>query len=98
MYQKYFRIAAAAVGLACALPCSAIVPVVKTVPWVPSDASIPHDTYGAKSITLKGTTNVAGNFTATWSFGDGSPNMIWGAETYANIPFVIETTHRGERA
>jgi ATP-dependent Clp protease protease subunit len=31
-------------------------------------------------------------------FGDGSPNMIWGAETYANIPFVIEQTHRGERS
>lgn len=31
-------------------------------------------------------------------FGDGSPSMNWGAETYANIPFVIEQTHRGERS
>ncbi len=46
---------------------------VKTVPWVPSDSTIPHDTYSGKTVTLKGTCNVAGpTIQWTWDFGDGS--------------------------
>lgn len=52
----------------------ATMPTVKVVPWVPSDPTIPHDTYKAKTIALKGTTDVQGSgFTWTWDFGDGSP-------------------------
>jgi hypothetical protein len=92
MQQKYVRIAAVAVGLALALPCSAVVPVVKTVPWVATDPSVPHDTYTGKAAILKGTTNVAGNFTATWSFGDGTPNAVISPVTAAN-QYALEASH-----
>ncbi len=52
----------------------AVVPTVKTVPWVPSDPTIPHDTYVGKAVTLKGTADVSGpTIQWTWDFGDGSP-------------------------
>lgn len=58
-----------AAGAAMAAP-----PVVKTVPWVASNALIPHDTWSGKSIRLKGTSDVqGGNIEYTWDFGDGSP-------------------------
>ncbi len=49
----------------------AVPPVVKTVPWVATNPLVPHDTWSGKAITLKGTSDVAGNW--TWDFGDGSP-------------------------
>lgn len=49
-------------------------PVVKTVPFVPANTLIPHDTWSGKAITLKGTSDSGGgNFAWTWDFGDGSP-------------------------
>lgn len=60
--------------LVLAFTVTAAAPVVKTVPWVPSNPLIPHDTYAGKNVTLKGTTDVQGaGFTWTWDFGDGSP-------------------------
>ena len=44
---------------------------VKTVPWVPTNPLIPHDTWMGKQVTLKGTANVSSG-TWTWDFGDGS--------------------------
>lgn len=55
-----------------AMPAYAVVPVVKTVPWVATNPLIPHDTWSGKSITLKGTTDVTGtDFEYSWDFGDG---------------------------
>jgi hypothetical protein len=67
-----------------------VVPVVKTVPWVATNVSIPHDTYAAAVITLKGTTNQqAANFQFNWDFGDGSAHAIG---TVTN-QFDVEATH-----
>ena len=56
-------------------------PLVKTVPWVASDAAIPHDTFSSKSITLKGTSSLEGsNIRATWEFGDGSASASFNVE------------------
>lgn len=55
-FPHSFRpIALLAIGQLIAL---AAPPVVKTVPWVPSNPLIPHDTWTGKSITLKGTSDV----------------------------------------
>ena len=56
-------------GLATAAP-----PVVKTVRWDATRASIPHETYSGKAITLKGTCDQQGaDLLWIWDFGDGSP-------------------------
>lgn len=76
----------------------AVVPVVKTVPWVCSGnppvcdftSASPHSTYPGVSITLKATTSVQGaNFQAKWNFGDGSPVATF---TVTN-QYDISTTH-----
>ena len=65
-------------------------PVVKTVPWVATNALIPHDTWSGKEITLKGTADVSGaNIQYSWDFGDGSP-VVTGMVT---DPYVIEAKH-----
>ncbi|MBI1788407.1 MAG: PKD domain-containing protein [Acidobacteria bacterium] len=65
-------------------------PVVKTVPFDPSNPAIPHDTFAGKTITLKGTSSVQGpNIQAKWVFGDGSPDAMF---TVTNR-FDVSTTH-----
>ena len=79
-------------GLLIAVPQLAfgVVPVVKTVPFDPTNFAIPHDTYAGKSITLKGTSNVqAANFSWDWDPGDGSAHSTG---TVTN-QYVVETTH-----
>jgi hypothetical protein len=59
------------------MPAQAVVPVVKTVPWVATNPLIPHTTWSGKQITLKGTSDVQGtNFQYSLDFGDGSPPAI----------------------
>lgn len=71
-------------------PIFAAVPVVKTVPWVASNALIPHDTWIGKSIRLKGTSDQQGaSFIYTWDFGDGSP-VVTGTVTNK---YAIEASH-----
>jgi len=61
-------------GLTFAVPAAAVQPTVKSVPWVATNALIPHDTWSGKSITLKGTSDVQGaTIEYTWDFGDGTP-------------------------
>ncbi|MSV28092.1 MAG: hypothetical protein EXQ52_05020 [Bryobacterales bacterium] len=74
---------------------SAAVFTVKTVPWV-ANPLIPHDTYAAKSIRLKGACancTPAGAYQWTWSFGDGSPsaNGTFGAAAAGR--YNLEATH-----
>lgn len=71
---SYAVLTAALVFWAIPAICHAAPPVVKTVPWVPSNPLIPHDTWSGKTITLKGTSDVeGGNIQYIWDFGDGSP-------------------------
>ena len=49
-----------------------------TVPWVPSNLSIPHPTYTGATHTLKGIARYGGN-QFMWDFGDGSPATAWTA-------------------
>ena len=95
-------------AIVAALPAWAVKPIVKTVPWVPGDASKPHDTFASKQIYLKATTDVQGaNFQYMWDFGDGSPVTGWAtvtdkynigvAKTYAGpigTPFTATVTVR----
>lgn len=68
----------------------AVQPDAKTVPWIASNALIPHDTKSGVSHILKGTSDQQGaNFTWTWDFGDGSPVATG---TVVN-KYVIEATH-----
>ena len=65
-------------------------PVVKTVPWVATNPLIPHDTFAAKSVTLKGTCDLQGaNILYSWDFGDGTP-VAAGTVT---DKYVIEAKH-----
>src|SRR5882757_7095383 len=65
--------ATAALAVLAGMPIGAAEPVVKTARWVASDPSIPHDTFAYRSITLKGTSSIAGpNIRATWDFGDNT--------------------------
>jgi len=92
MKRAAFPVRAASAACAAALCGSVlgVVPTVKVVPWVPSDALIPHDTYPSKQITLKGTTDVQGsNFKWTWDFGDGSPNSTGDV----GDPYAVEARH-----
>ncbi len=73
-----------------ALPAHAVPPVVKTVPWVATNALIPHTTIPSKSVRLKGMADVQGaNIQYTWDFGDGSPVAIG---TVSNR-YAIEALH-----
>lgn len=82
-------------GLSIVIPQMAFgVPTVKTVPWVPTDPSIPHDTYVGKSVTLKGTSDVFGvgnAVTYDWNFGDGSPHAS--GNVLAANQYAIEANH-----
>src|SRR4051794_28505532 len=72
------RFALAAVRSFCVAGLAAVAgfaaqPIVKTVPWMAADSSVPHDTLAFKTVTLKGTSSLQGaNIRATWDFGDGS--------------------------
>ena len=82
--------AGAALAAMLGLPVQAAAPVVKTVPWVASNALIPHTTFPDRAVRLKGTSDVAGaNIQFSWDFGDGS-GVVTGV--VAN-PYVIEATH-----
>jgi hypothetical protein len=94
LFLHYLRpIAILAIGQVMAL---AAPPVVKTVPWVPSNPLIPHDTWTGKPITVKGTSDVhtAGgtNIEYSWDFGDGSAPTAYAAVTLAN-KYALEATH-----
>jgi hypothetical protein len=68
----------------------AVVPVVKTVPWVATNVATPHDTYAGATITLKGTSDQqAANFHYDWDFGDGSSHATG---TVTN-QYDVEATH-----
>lgn len=67
----------------------AVVPVVKTVPWVATNPLIPHDTWSGKQITLKGTCEQCAAFNYSWDFGDGSPV----ANGVVGDPYAVEATH-----
>lgn len=60
-----------------------------TVPWVPSDPSLPHPTYSGAVHTLKGIARYGGN-QYSWDFGDGSAPTAWTA--IAN-PYNLGVTH-----
>ena len=50
----------------------AIVPVAKTVPWVATTPTVPHDTVAGATIRLKGTSSAAGgSIIYWWDPGDG---------------------------
>jgi hypothetical protein len=73
-----------------ALPAHAVMPVVKTVPWVATNPLVPHTTYPTKLIRLKGTADQQGaNFQYAWDFGDGSPQATG---TVTN-KYAIEASH-----
>src|SRR5579862_6646043 len=73
----HFRVSRYVCALALLASCYAAEPVVKTVPWIPSDTTIPHDTYANRAITLKGTSSLQGEqIRATWDFGDGSAPAV----------------------
>lgn len=68
----------------------AVLPTVKTVPWVASNPLIPHDTYDGKVITLKGTCDQQGaNFEWIWDFGDGSAPAVG----TVSDKYVVEARH-----
>src|SRR5258707_8416359 len=82
------RLAAVAGALAMltAVPGFAAQPVVKTVRWVASDPSVPHDTFAYRTITLKGTASLAGaNVRATWDFGDGTEPATFAVENAYDV-------------
>jgi len=75
-----------------ALPqlASGVVPVVKTVPWDPSNPAATHTSYPGATIHLKGTSSVQGaTIQADWNFGDGSPHATF---TVTNM-WDVSTTH-----
>src|SRR5262245_48381499 len=90
--MKRWMVYLAMLGLATLMPQSmfATTPVVKTVPWDPSNFANPHFTYSGKLITLKGTSSQQGaNFQFDWDFGDGSPHATG---TVSN-QYVVQATH-----
>ena len=71
-------------------PVLAIAPVVKTVPAIADNPTIPHDALPDKAVTLKGTSSVQGpGIQATWDFGDGSSPFV---SNIAN-QYDVSTTH-----
>lgn len=96
MNARTFKASSLLIALATAgmvsLPAYAVVPVVKTVPWVATNPLIPHTTFSGKSVRLKGTTEVPSplsNFEYMWDFGDGNATG-WG--TVVN-PYILEASH-----
>src|SRR5581483_4397020 len=91
--NRIYRLIVHSGALLCtvALPLSLIgAPTAKTVPWVPANPAVPHDTYAGKSVTLKGTSDMQGvNIHYDWDFGDGSPHA---AGTVTN-QFNVSATH-----
>lgn len=68
----------------------AVPPVVKTVPWIPTDPLVPHDTFPGKSIRLKGTADrQGGTIQYDWDFGDGSAH----ATGTVGDRYAIEASH-----
>ncbi len=69
----------------------AVTPVAYIVPWVPTNPAAPHITYPGRTITLKGTSSVAGpTIMATWDPGDGSP--VIGPFNVTN-QYIVSATH-----
>ena len=88
--QKGSRYLLAALLSVVSFTAAAAPPIVKTVPWVATNALIPHDTWSGKAIRLKGTADVQGtSIEYTWDFGDGSPVQTG---TVANR-YAIEASH-----
>ncbi len=90
--SPWFTAPALALSVLFAVPTSAqaVVPLVRTVPWVAADPKVPHETYPNKSITLKGTTNLSAHwFQAKWNFGDGTPDAIFAVADM----YDVSTTH-----
>jgi hypothetical protein len=71
-------------GLSVGLSAFGAPPVVRTVPWNPSDPASPHSTFPGRSVTLKATASEHGTQAlATWDFGDGSqPQSFTVAHSY----------------
>ena len=71
---------------------SAVVPDVKTVPWVASNPLVPHSTISGEPHTLKGTADLQGgapaDFEWTWDPGDGSPVYMGTVSDPYNISAV----------
>ena len=78
------------------LPVSvqAVIPVVKTVPWVAANPLIPHDIVSGVSTRLKGTCDQSGaNMQYIWDFGDGSPVVGPNAIATALASYGLEASH-----
>lgn len=104
MSEWHMRTAHIVLFMACLLGAGAalaVQPDVKTVPWVPGNPLVPHDTISGQPHTLKGTADVQGaDFQYTWDFGDGSAvvsgtvadqYVIEAAHTYTGTPGTIFT-------
>jgi|SRR5579864_373783 len=83
------------------VPCVALgaSPTVLTVPWVPSNPTVPHTTYPvtgsteAKIImgaTVPSAVGSGDSFTVTWHFADGSADVTFPLTN----PYDISTTHQ----
>ncbi len=62
-------------GLIIVPVANAVVPIISTVPWQPTNPAAPHTAYPAANIVLGATVNLSGSsdsFTYSWNFGDGS--------------------------
>ncbi len=71
----------------------AVVPVVKTVPWVASNPLIPHDIVAGTSTRLKGTCDQFGaSMQYVWDFGDGS-SVVTGAIATSLASYGLEASH-----
>lgn len=71
-----------------ALPHAAlgVLPVVKTVPVDPGNASVGHNACPGSAVTLKGTSSVQGaNFSYDWDFGDGSAHATGTVTNQYNV-------------
>jgi len=53
-----------------------LAPDVITVPWVPHDLLVPHETFNGQSIRLKGIVRDADAKTYQWDFGDGTQSAV----------------------
>ena len=63
-----------------------VLPVVKTVPVDPANASVGHNACPGSAVTLKGTSSVQGaNFAYDWDFGDGSAHATGTVTNQYNV-------------
>ncbi len=86
------RISAMAILLVALFLASSAVaqPIVKTVPAVPTNPLVPHDTWSGNAITLKGTVNSpCSGCTYAWDPGDGTP-AITGS---VSDPYDVEAVY-----